>query len=506
MMSVVSRLGTLALSLVGDWMLEDHTPHGVESFDFQYSSNFSKTVLHPFVRWDSVHMIKIAAEGYTHEHQLVFFPLFPAFINWTASLLLSMATLLDLNLHLTYHERLLISALSLNILFFALACAVLQSLIWIIAPNVDKRTFDAAILLFCCNPAGVFFSMVYTESAFALLSWLGFLMFAQGYDIASAIPLCLASLLRSNGSLNVIVIGFMWLRRWSQKSETPKHLRADSSVLLVFSAIIMPIVLLNMVHLHILCSESLVCTTCLCPVDIANLLPTLSSWFLRSTDADSPLLRLSTDAQTLALCELQSNALFPPVVYAYLQSKYWNVGFLRQYQWKQIPNFLLALPIWCISTHTIYTYLCTIYALWRVEHGATGAVATIASAKKSKKKKNKGTTEILKASANITHSTTDTAMTLYTLLIERPETPYIAHLCVLLLVGMFYAHVQVSTRLICSASPIIYLGMAQLAERQDLKCVFRTPLGKVAVSWIYVYVLVYSVLGTILHCNYYPWT
>ena len=482
-------------------MVEDHVPHGVESFDFYYSSNFSKTLLHPFVRWDSVHMLKIAAEGYTHEHQLVFFPLFPAIINWTAS----MASLVDLNLQLTHHELLLISALALNILFFALACAVLKSITRYIMPNVDKRTFDAAILLFCCNPAGVFFSVAYTESFFAFLSWFGIILFAQGNDLLCTVPLCLASLLRSNGSLNVIVIGFMWLRRWSMRTEAPNHLRADTSVLLVFSAIIMPIVLLNMVHLHILCSESLVCTTCLCPVDIANLLPTLSRWFLRNADADSPLLRLSTDAQTLALCELQSNALFPPVVYAYLQAKYWNVGFLRQYHWQQIPNFLLALPIWCISVHTIYSFLCTVYALWRVEHGTNGAVAVIAS-KKAKRKKNKGTADPVKANGNASHSKTNTVIALYTLIIKRPETPYIAHLWALLLVGMFYAHVQVSTRLICSASPIIYLGMAQIAERQDWKCALRTPFCDIKISWVCVYVIVYSVLGTVLHCNYYPWT
>lgn len=260
-----------------------------------------------------------------------------------------------------------------------------------------------------------------------------------------------------------------------------------------------------MVHLHILCSESLVCTTCLCPVDVANLLPTLSRWFLRNADADSPLLRLSTDAQTLALCELQSSAVFPPVVYAYLQAKYWDVGFLRQYQWKQIPNFLLALPIWCISICTIYSFLCTIYALWRVEHGTNGAVAVIAS-KKAKRKRNKGTADPAKANGNTSHAKTNTVFELYTLIIERPEAPYIAHLCALLLVGMFYAHVQVSTRLICSASPIIYLGMAQIAERKDWKCALRTPVGEVNISWVYVYVIVYSVLGTVFHCNYYPWT
>ena len=35
---------------------------------------------------------------------------------------------------------------------------------------------------------------------------------------------------------------------------------------------------------------------------------------------------------------------FPPSIYAYAQSQYWNVGFLRYWALAQIPNFIIAAP------------------------------------------------------------------------------------------------------------------------------------------------------------------
>ena len=42
-----------------------------------------------------------------------------------------------------------------------------------------------------------------------------------------------------------------------------------------------------------------------------------------------------------------------PLPYGYVQDKYWNVGFLRYFELRQLPNFLLAAPaLYLVLAHS----------------------------------------------------------------------------------------------------------------------------------------------------------
>ena len=88
-------LGIITRIIYYLWMII--SSHILPSYDLQTAllgENVSPYLL-PFASWDGVHFLAIAKDGYLHEHQHCFFPLYPL-----VSRLLSFLDLSNINLYI----------------------------------------------------------------------------------------------------------------------------------------------------------------------------------------------------------------------------------------------------------------------------------------------------------------------------------------------------------------------------------------------------------------------
>lgn len=172
--------------------------------------------------------------------------------------------------------------------------------------NLTLRLFQSeqiakySAILFCFTPASIFMSAVYTESLYALFSFTGLLLFERNEWLLSSLVFALGSATRSNGML---FIGFFLF-------SALHHLRMLPKALLCSCIVVSPIVLFQLYARHQLCAND-----------------------------------------TFPFCD----AIYPNV-YGYIQSAYWNVGLFNYYEFKQLPNFLLASPMLSLSVYGIYQY------------------------------------------------------------------------------------------------------------------------------------------------------
>jgi phosphatidylinositol glycan class V len=550
------RLLSLAACILADMLLPDHIPSGVELFEVQYSSATSRALLQPFTRWDALHFLKIASEGYQLEHQLAFFPLFPALLRTVGWGVGSVWEAVGGGGSgggggLTQHEALLVAGLLLNLCAFALSACVLEALL--LRLRLPHPTAQLGVLLYVLNPAGVFFGSLYTESLYALLSFSGLLLCLQGRALASAPFLFLASLLRSNGSLNALPVLLLWLgregavRRAGQRTAVGTLGTLARALLSCCSALV-PGLLVNRFAYVLMCGADTY-TDIFTGVDVDG---GTSGYMDRYIDGDGDgthmcwaAPRVHGDADTASFCALRLRGLHlphkphiphMPLPYPYLQGKHWGVGLLSYYRLKQIPNFLLALPVWLFALYTLWVVL----APSKIEAvGAVGTIGVVGTAAAVETKRMKGAKGAAKTAG--TADTAETDETASTQLsgtwrsgpdLLHPSAAFALHLLCLLLVGVLWSHVQISTRLLCASSPLLYAGLAHFhatatAAAADTAAAAGTAAGTAtatatglaagtstgaatatatAVYAVPVYLFVYNLLGITLHSNYFPWT
>ena len=177
-------------------------------------------------------------------------------------------------------------------------------------------------------------------------------------------------------------------------------------------------------------------------------------------------------------------------LYAYVQRKHWNVGLFRYYELKQIPNFILALPVLVLSF--------TAAILW-IKH----------SWNRHAKGRIRGIQDVFRWSylafaASSSDYQKQKEVDNSNLLLGPKFLSYYAILFGFALVGTFLAHVQISTRLICSSCPAFYWFVANMTFNDNQSDAKRKRERLQAL--IYFYFALYNILGAIMHVNWLPWT
>ncbi|NWI17260.1 PIGV mannosyltransferase, partial [Crypturellus soui] len=454
-------------------------------------------------RWDAEHFLFIAERGYVYEHNFAFFPVFPLSVRAVAEV-----ALWPLQWLLRLRSRLLLSAALLNSLFSVLAAAALYKLGCAVL-RCRRMAFLAA-LLFCISPANVFMAAAYSESMFAFLGFSAMWHLEKGQSWHSGLLFSLASGVRANGLVNAGFFAYSRSKRFALQlqvgpgsvSKLPpfwrRLLSLGSSVIFTCAGIFLPFVLFQYYAHMRFCAPG---------TGLSQSIP-------------KPLLQLALDKDyRLAAVDRFKPPWCSqrfPVLYSYIQEAYWNVGFLRYFELRQIPNFLLALPVTLLGLGAAWTYLTA-----NPRHCLTLGLERRSYEEEQGEDK------------------TGTGFCCPAVLV------YVVHAAVLLLFGVFCMHVQVLTRFLGSSTPILYWFSAHLLQEYEpllwsegtdketraslseksvlgdclagssekgisenpivrLLCSYRlnTPVTKCILG----YFLSYWLLGLILHCNFLPWT
>ncbi len=230
-----------------------------------------------------------------------------------------------------------------------------------------------------------------------------------------------------------------------------------------------------------------------------------------------------------SLCSQESNEKsLINLAYGTIQSVYWNLGFFNYYELKQIPNFILAFPaifiafnalvngwiLWKDSILFIFTFKdekevdgfhscfryknLKVYSLLRTSSKTNIYFinvwdnCTIISESTNKYLRDMTEDELKRSWLITTYMESS---------IYFSFSAFSISTSILIATLLVFAHIQVSTRILFSSSPLFLLYLAsELAkpnshqQSRDLK------------KFIAVYLILYNLLGAILHGNFLPWT
>lgn len=487
--AIISRLAVLILQISFNALIPDHHADAFRrpTDPTEEASSWDRIIyfsLSGFTRWDGEYFLHVTKYGYIYENTLAFYPLYPAAIRIVADILSKLFS------PLSAQSTMMLAATLINLLCFVKSAVTLYDL----TEHVFRDTVQAytASLLYCMNPASIFFSAVYSESMFAFLTFYTMLASIKRTSVLDfSLPLALSILTRSNGLVNIgfpVYFGLKDLCNLALAKEDGSRrtlnvqlaLRTLQAITLrnclgMLSAIVVSLFpfLLLQVYIYVkFCASTF--DRSLLPVHVLQY-------------AVENNLVLPDSARKSEWCDASV-----PLAYSYVQKVYWNVGLLKYYQLKQIPNFILASPILYIMLRCIKDFLC--------EHKddlfSLGLLDNI--------KRNENEARGKKYPLNM--------------------FVFVVHGLFLTIFCLLFIHVQVSTRLLASASPLIYWYCAlAMSHNYSSRLNRQYEVGENMYSrwkvfflsqghytWqdklVLFYFMGYVIVGCFMFSNFLPWT
>ncbi|XP_042956466.1 GPI mannosyltransferase 2-like isoform X1 [Carya illinoinensis] len=475
--SILSRLLLLALTIVWRTLLTPYDTSAPLNPSCLSHHHDPPPILFPSVAsavergvvWDSVYFLRIAHCGYEYEQSYAFLPLLPLTISF-----LSRTVFAPLVPLIGYRAVLGLSGYVINNLTFVFAAIYFYKLSVIILKDSDSAL--RASILFCFNPASVFYSAIYSDSLYALFSIGGIYHLVIGGNGIAVLLLALSTCARSNGVLNAGYFCFQTLHQAYDAVFVKRHAYLAVQVLI---------------------SGALRCI-CIFTLFIA----------FQAYGYYNICLGHSVD-EMRPWCKARL-----PLLYNYIQSHYWGVGFLRYFQLKQLPNFLLASPILSLALCSIVYYaksrpeiFFSLGFLASVEEKNSSAVLfSLETVQRSSIARFPGkSSSKIQGHHNLRQRKHMTRGDPVALPLENDSLaklgyltvsclPFILQLAFMAATAFFVMHVQVATRFLSASPPLYWFASNLMVQRK---------------RWAYLiwaYSAAYILLGSLLFSNFYPFT
>lgn len=315
-------------------------------------------------RWDAEHYLFIAEHGYVFEHNFAFFPLLPVILRGLAETLLW-----PLSGWLSVRGRLLVAVALGNSALFLLSVVALHGLSRTVLQ--DRRLALLSSLLYCVTPANVFMTAGYSESLFAALTFGGLFLLEKGFPLRACLALGIATAARSNGLVNAGFLLYLPALSCISKIRVYRTTTRGRQRVFGYVRVVVRLLLTSFLGTAVIalpfCAFQYYGYRTFCT-------PTASL-----DHVPMPLISLAVRKGYRIADEYGTPPLWCmrpfPLLYSHIQDVYWDVGFLRYFELKQIPNFMLALPMATLGIMAAYAYfqanpeLCLRLGLWNTSAG-----------------------------------------------------------------------------------------------------------------------------------------